>query len=106
MTATYHYRCERHFDRLIRWLRSKGVTASNPLHTLRKEFGSQIAAQAGIFAASMALRHADIQLTRDYYVDKKRRTVFKVGKLLHLTKPASQKPAPPANDVDQTDEAA
>ncbi len=50
-----HYRAERHFNRLIKWLRSNGVNTGNPLHTLRKEFGSQIAAQAGIFAASLAL---------------------------------------------------
>ena len=81
--ASYcHYRAERHFNRLIRWLRSKGVNTGNPLHTLRKEFGSQIAAQAGIFAASLALRHSDIQQTRDYYLDKKQTTFFEIGKLL------------------------
>jgi len=77
-----HYRAERHFNRLIKWLRSNGVNTGNPLHTLRKEFGSQIAAQAGIFAASLALRHSDIQLTRDYYLEKKRTTFFEIGKIL------------------------
>lgn len=81
-SASYHYRCNRHFDGLITWLRGKGVATNNPLHTLRKEFGSQIAAQSGIFAASLALRHADIQLTRDYYLDKKQPSVFAVSKLL------------------------
>lgn len=38
--ATYHhYRCARHFNRLIAWLRTKGVAARTPLHSLRKEFG-------------------------------------------------------------------
>jgi integrase len=80
--ATYHYRANRHFRGLLGWLRAKGVGGMNPIHTLRKEFGSQIAAQAGIFAASVALRHADIQQTRDYYLDKKVVTVFEVSKLL------------------------
>jgi integrase len=80
--ASYHYRSNRVFDGLIRWLRSKGVESTNPLHTLRKEFGSLIAAQGGIFAASLALRHADIQLTRDFYLDKKQTVVLDIGKLL------------------------
>ena len=82
-TTTYHhYRCARHFNRVVTWLRSKGITSRTPLHTLRKEFGSQIAAQGGIYAASLALRHSSIQLTRDYYLDKKVPTVFKVAELL------------------------
>jgi integrase len=82
--ATYAYRCDRVFTHLIGWLRGKGLTGS-PLHTLRKEFGSAIAASGGIFAASAALRHSDIGLTRDYYVDKKRATVFPVGDVLEVT---------------------
>jgi hypothetical protein len=38
------------------------------IHTMRKEFGSAIARRHGIFATSEALRHGDIQLTRDYYL--------------------------------------
>jgi integrase len=91
-TSTYHhYRCERHFGELIAWLRSKGITARNPLHTLRKEFGSQICAQAGIFAASTALRHANISLTRSVYVDKKQPTFFAVGKLLNPSETSNPK---------------
>lgn len=89
-SASYHYRCDRHFSHLIAWLRSKGVTAHNPLHTLRKEFGSQIAAQSGIFAASMALRHADIQLTRDYYLDKKQPTFLSISGLMQEPKAEAQ----------------
>ena len=82
-TATYHhYRCTRHFNRLIAWLRTKGVTARTPIHSLRKEFGSQICAAAGIFAASTALRHSGIQITRDHYLDKKQRIYFPVADLL------------------------
>src|SRR5690242_4408510 len=68
-----HYRCNRIFARLSSWLRTKGVTGSRPLHTLRKEFGSQICEQFGIYAASRALRHADIGITSQHYLDKKAR---------------------------------
>lgn len=78
----HHYRCNRLFKELIEWLRSKGITARNALHSLRKEFGSQICAQAGIYAASVALRHSTITITRDYYLDKKTAVVLEIGKLL------------------------
>lgn len=86
----HHYRCDRLFNRLIKWLRAKGVASRSPIHCLRKEFGSQIAKQGGIFAASLALRHSDIQLTRDYYLDKKTVVVFPIGKLLK-PRPISQR---------------
>ena len=57
------YRCDGHFKALLVWLRAKGVTARNPLHTLRKEFGSLINQKFGIFAASAALRHSGIAIT-------------------------------------------
>jgi integrase len=81
-TSYHHYRCSRLFRELVAWLRSKGINARNALHSLRKEFGSQICAQAGIYAASTALRHSSITLTRDYYVDKKQPVVFQVSRLL------------------------
>ena len=35
--ATYpHYRCQKEFEKLTAWLRTKGVAANTPLHTLRK----------------------------------------------------------------------
>lgn len=80
--SSHHYRCNRQFKELIGWLRGKGVRSRNALHALRKEFGSQICAQAGIFAASAALRHSSITLTREYYVDKKQPAVFAVSQLL------------------------
>ena len=41
--ATYHhYRCNALFRDLVGWLRRKGVETHNPLHTLRKEYGSMI----------------------------------------------------------------
>jgi len=62
--------------------REKGVKSRTPLHTLRKEFGSQICDREGIYAASRALRHADIAITSEHYVDKKKRVVSGLGHLL------------------------
>jgi len=81
--ATYsHYRCERHFEGLSAWLRAKGVRGNMPLHTLRKEFGSQICAKYGIYAASRALRHADIAITSQHYLEPRRRATVGLGGLL------------------------
>jgi integrase len=81
--ATYdHYRCQLNFGKLFEWLRENGVKSRTPLHTLRKEFGSQICDREGIYAASRALRHADITITSQHYVDKKKRVVSGLGHLL------------------------
>jgi integrase len=77
-----HYRCTSIFENLIAWLQAKGVTTKTPLHTLRKEFGSIIAAEHGIYAASRLLRHADITTTAQYYLDKKKRVTSGLGRLL------------------------
>jgi integrase len=91
--ATYvHYRAQSHFDGLIKWLKSKGVTAVKPLHELRKEFGSQMCAKAGIYAASRMLRHADIAITAQHYVDQKERVTFGMGNLLVM--PSNVTPMP------------
>jgi integrase len=76
-----HYRCERHFVELIDWLKSKGVEDPHPLHALRKEFGSAINQKFGIFAASSALRHSSITLTREHYIDKKERIALDLPEL-------------------------
>jgi len=89
----HHYRCNHSFKELVAWLRSKGLTARNALHALRKEFGSQICAQAGIYAASVALRHSSITLTREYYVDKKQPTFLAIGKLMQAPTEAGKQPA-------------
>lgn len=47
-----HYRCEAVFKRLGDWLHAHGVRSRKPLHELRKEFGSRICSQAGIYTAS------------------------------------------------------
>ena len=84
-----HYRCQKDFDALCNWLRSKGVNAKRPLHTLRKEYGSQVCARHGIYAASHALRHADIAITSQHYLDKRQRATVGLGGLL----------SPPANVI-------
>jgi integrase len=48
-----------------------GTDTGRLSHELRKECGAVIANSWGIFAASRALRHADIRLTSQYYTDKK-----------------------------------
>jgi integrase len=77
-----HYRADCHFVALTDWLRSKGVTAGKPLHELRKEFGSQLCAKYGIYAASRALRHSGIGITAEHYLDQKERVTFGMGDLL------------------------
>jgi integrase len=77
-----HYRCQREFVELIGWLRSKGVVSRTPLHTLRKEFGSQINARFGLVAAQRMLRHAQVAVTAAHYVEIKQRPVFGFGHLL------------------------
>ncbi|MEM9009269.1 MAG: site-specific integrase [Cyanobacteria bacterium P01_F01_bin.86] len=69
------YRCEAVFNRLNKWLKENGVDAAKPTHTLRKEIGSVIASQYGIFEASRYLRHSDIRITSTFYADKKRRVI-------------------------------
>lgn len=77
-----HYRCDRHFKDLIEWLHTKGVESRTPLHTLRKEFGSLINQKFGIFAASAALRHSNISITREHYVDRKERIALDLTELV------------------------
>ena len=77
-----HYRCQKEFEKLNAWLRAVGVVANTPLHTLRKEYGSQICAKHGIYAASHALRHSDIAITSQHYLDRKRRATVGMGHLL------------------------
>lgn len=77
--SSFRYRCQTHLNVLIKWLRGKGVKAQKPIHTLRKEIGSLIASEQGIFAASRYLRHADIQVTAAFYADKKNKVVPSIG---------------------------
>jgi integrase len=77
-----YYRCQDAFKKLTEWLRKHGVKTNKPLHTLRKEYGSQINAMHGIHAASRALRHADIRVTNEYYTDSRIRVTPGMGHLL------------------------
>ena len=65
------YRCMNEMRALLAWLRAKGVVSKTPLHTLRKEFGSQINARYGLLAASEALRHGGIGVTARHYVENR-----------------------------------
>ena len=91
-TTYAHYRAQPDFDALTVWLRAKGVTATKPLHELRKEFGSQICAKAGIYAASRMLRHSDIRVTAQHYLDQKERVTIGMGNLLAMPKNVTPMP--------------
>ena len=62
-----YYRAAKTFKRLTAWLRGKGVMGGKPLHTLRKEFGSMIAATADIHTASRQLRHSNISTALELF---------------------------------------
>jgi hypothetical protein len=88
--ATFeHYRCTSLFEKLIGWLRSKGLDAEKPLHELRKEFGFQLANKHGIYVASGMLRHSAIQVTAAHYLDEKSRKTVGLGLLLKNGRHAS-----------------
>lgn len=76
-----YYRCETQFERLNAWLRLQGVVDEKPLHTLRKEFGSLVNRAHGIHAASKALRHADINVTNNFYTDSRGQVTPGLAKL-------------------------
>jgi hypothetical protein len=76
------YRCQREIAELIAWLRAHGVASRSPLHTLRKEFGSQINARYGLTAASDQLRHGGVAVTAAHYIENKQRSVLGFGHLL------------------------
>jgi integrase len=81
--ATYlSYRCKPIFTALSVWLRAHGVPETRPIHTLRKEYGSQICDRFGIYAASRALRHSDIAITSMHYLDKRSRAAVGLGAYL------------------------
>jgi integrase len=92
-----HYRCDKIFSALISWLRGQGVKGRNPIHAMRKEFGSLINQAYGIYAASSALRHADITITAKHYVGKKARTTVGLGHLLAAQANIIPLPAEPSS---------
>ena len=78
--SSRYYRCNTEFKFLLNWLRGQGIESLKPLHTLRKEIGSIIASEHGIFEASRFLRHSDIRITSAIYADKKKVVTPKVFK--------------------------
>jgi integrase len=79
------YRAERHFGGLMEWLRKQGVDDLKPLHVLRKEAGSLICGAMGLYAASRFLRHGDVRVTAEHYLDKKSQVTVGMGALLRQT---------------------
>jgi integrase len=65
-----HYRCQETLEKTTEWLRKAGVKSNEPLHFLRKLYGSLICDKHGIHAASRALRHADIAVTTRHYTSR------------------------------------
>src|SRR5262249_19791956 len=77
------YRCAPIFERLTNWLRTKGLRSAQPVHELRKAFGSGVCARAGIHQASRSLRHSDIRVTSAVYVDSRSKVSVGLGHLLN-----------------------
>jgi len=84
------YRCDAIFKTVLAWLRTQGVEATKPLHTMRKEIGSIIASEHGIFEASRYLRHSDIRITSAIYADKKKIVTPKTFAGLLAAAPAAE----------------
>ena len=80
--AWSRYRCESTFDFVNLWLRRYGVDSEKPLHTLRKESGSLVAQQYGLFPAQQHLRHRDISTTAHFYLDRKTKAAIDTAALL------------------------
>ena len=77
-----YYRAEKAFDRLAKWLRSKGMLALKPIHALRKEFGSLVNQSSDIHTASRQLRHSGIAITSAFYADNRKRIAPAIGEML------------------------
>ena len=80
--AWSRYRCEATFDYVNQWLRRHGVDSFKPLHTLRKESGSLMAQQYGLFLAQQHLRHRDVSTTAHFYLDRKTKAAIDTAALL------------------------
>lgn len=66
-----NYRCPSALAIANAWLRARGVEAGkqrgNPLHRLRKQFGSEVATEFGLFCAQKLLGHSSPAVTAKYY---------------------------------------
>ncbi|MDR2341328.1 MAG: site-specific integrase [Puniceicoccales bacterium] len=65
-----HYRCQKDFKFLYKWLDERGISEQKRLHTMRKEYGSQICNKHGLYMASRALRHSSYSVTEKHYTDR------------------------------------
>lgn len=67
----YGYRRRDILRAVNQWLRDRGVETAerrgNPLHRLRKQFGSEVATAFGLFAAQKLLGHTSPMVTAKYY---------------------------------------
>ena len=54
--------------RLRKWLRANGLDRPNPIHELRKAYGSEIATNHGVLTASNYLGHSSTAVTEKIYV--------------------------------------
>lgn len=79
---SHHYRAGRAHAELVKWLHNKGLNARNPIHALRKEFGSIVCQKAGVYVASRLLRHANITMTASVYTDDRGRVTSGLGSAL------------------------
>ncbi|MGA2247398.1 MAG: tyrosine-type recombinase/integrase [Verrucomicrobiota bacterium] len=70
-------------DRAVSWLRTKGLDGPKPLHQLRKEFGSLVAAESDLFTASKALRHSSLAVTAGVYVENRKRIAPDIAQMLN-----------------------
>ena len=81
-----HYRADIPFNALIKWLRNYEESGKKPLekiqkpiYELRKELGSLLTDEHGVYIASRTLRHSTVATTAAHYVDKKTRKTVAIG---------------------------
>ncbi|MDF1659960.1 MAG: tyrosine-type recombinase/integrase [Verrucomicrobiales bacterium] len=93
-SRNYYYRAQKSYGLLIEWLKKNGVTARNPIHTLRKEAGTLVIKRFGLFAASRHLRHSDTRITSEVYGDLKEPTSTGLDAILAEGEPEEGKITP------------
>jgi integrase len=75
----YSVRCRRDFEQLYAWLRCRGCPHNQPLHSLRKEFGSLVNQLGGAVAAQNLLGHSDIKTTTSVYIEDRSRVTISLS---------------------------
>jgi integrase len=75
----YSLRCRGDFEQLYAWLRAQGCPQNQPLHALRKEFGSLINHSGGAVAAQNLLGHSDIKTTTSVYIEDRSRVTISLS---------------------------